>query len=97
MKKEKTGSKTKWGLKLNIYTITLIALFLVFVFGGGIEDKSGRWSIKTEGLRGFLKEMRERSTSDDAIEKYRDSTTIKDPDKLLRVIKQHLENKDNQK
>src|SRR5215204_5979128 len=88
--KEENTQSGKRGLKLNIYTITFGAMFLVFIMGGGFESKNGEWSFKTEGLPGLIKAARGKPTSDDIFEKYKDSTTIKDPDKLLHIIKQHI-------
>ena len=93
MKKD-NNQNVRRGLKLNIYTITLTAMFLMFLMGGGFESRNGQWSLKTEGLPGLLRAAWGRSTSDDVFEKYKDSTTIQDPDKLLRIIKEHIEKKD---
>jgi hypothetical protein len=98
MKKKKTDNQpepAKRGLKLSLYTITLIAMFFVFIFGGGIEGKN--WSLKTEGVPGLIRAIQDRPKVEDVFEKYKDSTTIKDPDKLLRIIKESIDNKDNKK
>ena len=99
MKKKKTGNQNqpeKRGLKLNIYTITFTAMFLLFTVGGGYQG--GNWSLKTEGLPGLIRAIHEddKPTSEDIFEKYKDSSAIKDPDKLLRMIK-HIYNTDTQK
>ena len=97
MKKKKTENQTepaKRGLKLNLYTMTLIAMFFVFIFGGGIEGEN--WSLKTEGVPGMIRAIQDRPKTE-AIEKYKDSLTIKDPDKLLRIIKEFIDYKDNLK
>lgn len=94
------NSPGKIDLKSKIKKTTVLLGLILFVAGGGYEDKAGH-KFKTDGLPGIIKAIddvvqrhHERKMQEEIVENYKDSIKVKNPEDLLRLLKQFDSNKD---
>ena len=94
------NSPGKIDLKSKIKKVTLITGLILAAFGGGYESKE--WgSLASPGLPGLIKAIdefktheQERGMKQQIFDKYKDSLKIKNPDDLVKLLKQVSDNKD---
>lgn len=93
------NSPGKIDLKSKFKKTTLITGIILAVFGGGYQ--SGDTTLKTDGVPGLIKAVREFMNEEananlrrDIYEKYKDSLNIKSPDDMVKLLKQFSDNKD---
>jgi predicted Mrr-cat superfamily restriction endonuclease len=94
------NSPGKIDLKSRIKKTTIILGLILLVAGGGYEDKAGH-SFKTDGLPGIIKAIDEfmsnrhqRNTQAELVNAFKDSIKVKNPEDLIKLLKQFDTNKD---
>jgi predicted Mrr-cat superfamily restriction endonuclease len=94
------NSPGKIDLKSKIKSTTILLGLILLVAGGGYEDKAGN-KLKTDGLPGIIKAIDEvvqnnhnRKMQEQIVVNYKDSIKVKNPEDLLRLLKQFDSNQD---
>lgn len=94
------NSPGKIDLKSKIKKTTIVTGLILAAFGGGYETKDGA-SIKSPGLPGLIKAIdefrtheQERGMKQQVFDTYKDSLQVKQPDDMIKLLKQFSENKD---
>lgn len=94
------NSPGKIDLKSKIKRTTVVTGLILAVFGGGYETKDGT-SIKSPGLPGLIKAIdefrtheQERGMKQQVFDTYKDSLEVKQPEDMIRLLKQFSDNKD---
>lgn len=94
------NSPGKIDLKSKIKRVTFLAGLILAVFGGGYETKDGT-KIETPGVPGLLRAIdefraheQERAMKQQIFDTYKDSLHIKQPDDMVKLLKQFSDNKD---
>lgn len=94
------NSPGKIDIKSKIKPATLLLGVILLICGGGYETSDGT-KISTEGLPGvvraidnFLDHQQDRNLKEKIFVAYKDSLQIKQPDDLIRLLKQVSDNKD---
>ena len=94
------NSPGKLDLKSRIKKTTYVLGLIMFLCGGGYEDKEGH-KFKTDGVQvliksisEFLDKREERELKEKAFNKYIDSLHIKNPEEFNKLMKQFSDNKD---
>ena len=97
------NSPGKIDLKSKIKKSTTLLGILVVLMGGGMQTKSGL-TIKSDGIPGlvkslndFLDKQQQRDMNEKVFEKYKDKIQVKQPDDVLKLLKQYSDNKDQSK
>lgn len=94
------NSPGKIDFKSKIKKTTIVLGFILLVAGGGYEDKAGN-SFKTDGIPGIIKAIdqfitskHQRQMQQDIVNNYKDSIKVKNPEDLIKLLKQFDTNKD---
>ncbi len=94
------NSLGKIDLKSKIKKVTLMAGLILAVFGGGYETKDGT-KLQTPGIPGIIKAIseykdrdQERVMKQQIFDRYKDSLQVKNPDDMIKLLKQVSDNKD---
>lgn len=91
------NSPGKIDLKSSIKKSTLFAGIVLAIVGGGYTSSNGS-SLKTEGLikaiSDFLDKQDNRNMKKEVFNQYKDSLNIKNPDDMIKILKQFDTNKD---
>jgi restriction system protein len=93
------NSPGKIDLKAKIKKTTVVAGLIVFIAGGGLKTKT--WELASPGIPGLIKawdeyqtHSQEREMRMKMFEQYKDSLHVKDPEDLIKLLKQVSDNKD---
>lgn len=94
------NSPGKIDLKSKIKKSTIVTGLILAVFGGGYESKEGT-TFKSPGLPGLIKAIddfrtheQEREMKQLVFDTYKDSLQVKQPDEMIKLLKQFSDNKD---
>jgi restriction system protein len=94
------NSPGKIDLKSKIKQGTILLGIILLVAGGGYEDKAGH-KFKTDGIPGIIRTVdevyqryHERKMQEKIVDRYQDSIKVKDPEELIKLLKQFSSNKD---
>lgn len=94
------NSPGKIDLKSKIKRTTIVTGLILAVFGGGYETKDGT-SFKSPGVPGLIKAIddfrtheQERNMKQQVFDTYKDSLQIKQPEDMIKLLKQFSDNKD---